>query len=131
MRDYGIVPDRLDATREVLRKAAAENDVIVTSGGVSVGDEDHVKPAVEAEGSLLMWKIAMKPGRPLGVWQGWQCGIHRAARQPGFELRDLPYFCPAFSSENPRQYRIPNPEQLMRAPISTGPSPMRGANSCA
>jgi molybdopterin molybdotransferase len=65
VRDYGIVPDRLDATREVLRTAAAENDVIVTSGGVSVGDEDHVKPAVEAEGSLLMWRIAMKPGRPL------------------------------------------------------------------
>ena len=65
VRDYGIVPDRLDATREVLRRAAAENDVIVTSGGVSVGDEDHVKPAVEAEGSLLMWRIAMKPGRPL------------------------------------------------------------------
>jgi|CXWL01.1.fsa_nt_gi molybdopterin molybdotransferase len=65
VRDYGIVPDKLDATRDVLRRAAAENDVIVTSGGVSVGDEDHVKPAVEAEGSLLMWKIAMKPGRPL------------------------------------------------------------------
>ena len=63
--DYGIVPDKLDKTREVLRRAAAENDVIVTSGGVSVGDEDHVKPAVEAEGSLLMWRIAMKPGRPL------------------------------------------------------------------
>ncbi len=65
VRDYGIVPDRLDATREVLRRAAAENDIIVTSGGVSVGEEDHVKPAVEAEGSLLMWKISMKPGRPL------------------------------------------------------------------
>ena len=65
VRDYGIVPDKLDATREVLRRAALENDIIVTSGGVSVGDEDHVKPAVEAEGSLLMWKIAMKPGRPL------------------------------------------------------------------
>ena len=65
VRDYGIVPDKLDATREVLRRAAGENDIIVTSGGVSVGDEDHVKPAVEAEGSLLMWKIAMKPGRPL------------------------------------------------------------------
>ncbi|HUN68645.1 MAG TPA: gephyrin-like molybdotransferase Glp [Burkholderiales bacterium] len=65
VRDYGIVPDDLAATREVLRRAASENDVIVTSGGVSVGDEDHVKPAVEAEGSLLMWKIAMKPGRPL------------------------------------------------------------------
>jgi molybdopterin molybdotransferase len=65
VRDYGIVPDKLEATRDALRRAADENDVIVTSGGVSVGDEDHVKPAVEAEGSLLMWKIAMKPGRPL------------------------------------------------------------------
>ena len=65
VRDYGIVPDRLEATRAALRRAAAENDVIVTSGGVSVGDEDHVRPAVEAEGSLLMWRIAMKPGRPL------------------------------------------------------------------
>src|SRR3989442_806261 len=64
-RDYGIVPDSLPATREVLRRAAAECDVIVTSGGVSVGEADFVKPAVEAEGELLMWKIAMKPGRPL------------------------------------------------------------------
>ncbi|TMH88697.1 MAG: molybdopterin molybdotransferase MoeA [Betaproteobacteria bacterium] len=65
VRDYGIVPDSLDATREVLRRAAAECDLIVTSGGVSVGEADYVKPAVEAEGALLMWKIAMKPGRPL------------------------------------------------------------------
>lgn len=64
-RDYGIVPDSLEATREVLRRAAEQCDVIVTSGGVSVGDADYVKPAVEAEGELLMWKIAMKPGRPL------------------------------------------------------------------
>jgi len=65
VRDYGIVPDSLEATRDVLRRAAHECDVIVTSGGVSVGDADFVKPAVEAEGRLLMWKIAMKPGRPL------------------------------------------------------------------
>jgi molybdopterin molybdotransferase len=65
LRDYGIVPDTLEATREVLRRAAAECDLIVTSGGVSVGDADFVKPAVEAEGKLLMWRIAMKPGRPL------------------------------------------------------------------
>ena len=65
IRDYGIVPDSLQATREVLRRAAAECDLIVTSGGVSVGEADFVKPAVEAEGALLMWKIAMKPGRPL------------------------------------------------------------------
>ena len=65
VRDYGIVPDSLEATREVLRRAAQECDLIVTSGGVSVGDADYVKPAVEAEGRLLMWRIAMKPGRPL------------------------------------------------------------------
>jgi molybdopterin molybdotransferase len=65
IRDYGIVPDTLEATRQVLRESAAQCDVVVTSGGVSVGDADFVKPAVEAEGSLLMWKIAMKPGRPL------------------------------------------------------------------
>jgi len=69
LRDYGIVPDSLEATREVLRRAAAECDVIVTSGGVSVGDADYVKPAVEAEGKLLMWRIAMKPGRPLAFGQ--------------------------------------------------------------
>ena len=65
VEDFGIVPDRLDATREVLRRAAEGHDLILTSGGVSVGEEDHVKPAVEAEGSLDMWKIAMKPGKPL------------------------------------------------------------------
>ncbi|NMG15386.1 molybdopterin molybdotransferase MoeA [Aromatoleum bremense] len=63
--DFGIVPDRLEATRAVLRDAAQGHELILTSGGVSVGEEDHVKPAVEAEGSLDLWKIAMKPGKPL------------------------------------------------------------------
>ncbi len=63
--DLGIVPDRFDATREALRTASEGHDLIVTSGGVSVGEEDHVKPAVEAEGVLEIWKIAMKPGKPL------------------------------------------------------------------
>ncbi len=63
--DYGIVPDKLDATRATLRDAAREHDLILTCGGVSVGEEDHVKPAVEAEGRLSMWQIAMKPGKPL------------------------------------------------------------------
>jgi len=65
VRDLGTVPDSLPATREALRRAAADNDLIVTSGGVSVGEEDHVKPAVEAEGQLDLWKIAIKPGKPL------------------------------------------------------------------
>jgi molybdopterin molybdotransferase len=63
--DYGIVPDALDATRATLRAAALAHDLIVTSGGVSVGEEDHIKPAVEAEGRLDMWQIAVKPGKPL------------------------------------------------------------------
>ena len=63
--DLGIVPDRLDATRAALRQAAAENDLIVTSGGVSVGEEDHLKPAAMAEGGVEHWQIAIKPGKPL------------------------------------------------------------------
>jgi molybdopterin molybdotransferase len=65
VHDLGIVPDSLDATRAALRDAAAAADVIVTSGGVSVGEEDHVKAAVQAEGALDLWKIAIKPGKPL------------------------------------------------------------------
>ncbi len=65
VNDLGIVPDRLDATRDALRRAAAGNDLIVTSGGVSVGEEDHLRPAVLAEGRLENWQIAMKPGKPL------------------------------------------------------------------
>lgn len=63
--DFGIVPDRLEVTRSVLREAAGGHDLILTSGGVSVGEEDHVKPAVQAEGELNLWKIAVKPGKPL------------------------------------------------------------------
>ncbi len=71
--DLGIVPDRLDATRAALRRAAADCDLIVTSGGVSVGEEDHLRPALQAEGHLDLWQIAMKPGKPLafgGVRRG-------------------------------------------------------------
>ena len=75
LRDYGIVPDSLEATREVLRRAAGECDVLVTSGGVSVGEADYVKPAVEAEGRLLMWRIAMKPGRPLAFGTVGKCSF--------------------------------------------------------
>ena len=65
IHDLGIVPDTLEATRAVLRQAAQGGDLIITSGGVSVGEEDHIKPAVEAAGRLTMWQIAVKPGKPL------------------------------------------------------------------
>jgi molybdopterin molybdotransferase len=63
--DLGIVPDDFAATVKVLEAAAAGADLIITSGGVSVGEEDHVKAAVEAAGKLDLWKIAIKPGKPL------------------------------------------------------------------
>lgn len=65
VQDLGIVPDRLDATRAALRAAGASNDLIITSGGVSVGEEDHVKAAMQAEGRLDLWQLAIKPGKPL------------------------------------------------------------------
>ncbi|MFY8104326.1 MAG: gephyrin-like molybdotransferase Glp [Ramlibacter sp.] len=62
--DLGIVPDRREATIQALREASASHDLILTSGGVSVGEEDHIKPAVQALGSLDLWQIAIKPGKP-------------------------------------------------------------------
>lgn len=63
--DLGIIPDDLVATRATLRQAGASHDLIISSGGVSVGEEDHVKAAVTAEGELKLWQIAIKPGKPL------------------------------------------------------------------
>ncbi|CAB3796575.1 Molybdopterin molybdenumtransferase [Pararobbsia alpina] len=80
--DFGIVPDKLETTREVLRQAAQGNDLVLTSGGVSVGEEDHVKAAVEAEGRIDMWKIAMKPGKPLAFGEIRDCS---SAAVPGSE----------------------------------------------
>lgn len=65
VQDLGIVPDDLQMTRNALTSAAALADLVISSGGVSVGEEDHVKPAVQAEGALDLWQIAMKPGKPL------------------------------------------------------------------
>jgi molybdopterin molybdotransferase len=62
--DLGIVRDRPDSVRESLLRAAQEADVIVTTGGVSVGEEDHVKNVVRELGSLDLWRIAIKPGKP-------------------------------------------------------------------
>ena len=64
VNDLGIVPDRRDATQEALRSAAASNDLIVTTGGVSVGEEDHIRAAVQTLGQLELWALSMKPGKP-------------------------------------------------------------------
>jgi len=67
--DLGILPDRLDVVRGALDAAKDKHDLLVTSGGVSVGEEDHVKAAVEALGTLHLWRLAVKPGRPTALGQ--------------------------------------------------------------
>jgi molybdopterin molybdotransferase len=67
--DLGILPDRFETIRDALGAAAAAHDLILTSGGMSTGDEDHIKPAVEALGSLHFWRLAIKPGRPIAFGQ--------------------------------------------------------------
>lgn len=62
--DFGIVADDLETTITLLTQASVGHDVVITSGGVSVGEEDHIKAAVEYLGTLDLWKIAMKPGKP-------------------------------------------------------------------
>lgn len=67
--DLGIRPDREAALADILATASAEHDLIVTSGGVSTGEEDHVKSAIERLGSLHFWRLAIKPGRPVALGQ--------------------------------------------------------------
>ena len=67
--DLGILPDDEDTIRDSLSRAAEDHDILITSGGVSLGEEDHVKAAVESLGSLHFWRLAIKPGRPIALGQ--------------------------------------------------------------
>ncbi len=67
--DLGCLPDRLDATRQALAQAAIDHQVILTCGGVSVGEEDHIKAAIAAEGELELWQVGIKPGKPFASGQ--------------------------------------------------------------
>ncbi|MDP6475837.1 MAG: molybdopterin molybdotransferase MoeA [Alphaproteobacteria bacterium] len=69
VNDLGILPDRLDAVREALESASGAHDALITSGGVSTGEEDHIKAAVEALGHLHFWRLAIRPGRPIALGQ--------------------------------------------------------------
>jgi molybdopterin molybdotransferase len=67
--DLGILPDRAIAIRDALAEAALEHDLLVSSGGMSTGDEDHVRAAVETLGKIHFWRLAIKPGRPVAMGQ--------------------------------------------------------------
>ena len=88
--DLGSVEDNLAATEAALVKAAAAADVVVTSGGMSVGDEDHVKQAVERAGRLEMWRVAVKPGKPLAYGR---IGTADFIGLPGNPVSTLLTFC--------------------------------------
>ena len=79
--DFGIRPDREAALADTLAAASAGHDLIVTSGGVSTGEEDHVKPAIERLGSLHFWRLAIKPGRPVALGQIARRAADRACRE--------------------------------------------------
>jgi molybdopterin molybdotransferase len=67
--DLGIIQDDIDIVRGALNDAASAHDLLITSGGMSIGEEDHIKAAVEALGSLNFWRLAIKPGRPVALGQ--------------------------------------------------------------
>ena len=83
--DLGIVPDQRDATITALRDAAQQHDLILTSGGVSVGEEDHIKPAVESLGELNLWQLAIKPGKPFAYGK-----VHRSTKGDACHFMGLP-----------------------------------------
>ncbi len=84
--DLGILPDDAGTIRRALTDAAASHDLLLTSGGVSVGDEDHVKAAVEASGSMHFWRLAIKPGRPVAMGQIGSTPIVGLPGNPGAAL---------------------------------------------
>jgi molybdopterin molybdotransferase len=88
--DLGLVGDSLEATREAMLRAATQADLVVTTGGVSVGEEDHVRIAIEQLGELRLWRLGIKPGKPLAYGQ-----IHDTAFMglPGNPVSVFATFC--------------------------------------
>jgi molybdopterin molybdotransferase len=134
--DFGIVPDKLDATRAALREAAQGHDLIVTSGGVSVGEEDHLRPAVQAEGRIELWQIAIKPGKPLAFGEvrkgtgaapptSSACPATRSPASSPSSCWCAPCCCGCRARTTCRCTRCAS------APTSTGHAPTSAASSCA
>lgn len=137
--DHGIVQDRADAVRSALTAAAAEADAIVTSGGVSVGDEDHVKAALEAAGGRLHhWRLAIKPGKPVALGQVGGVPLlglpgNPVAAMVTFLLVARPLLLHLAGAEPlpPRRFPVaagfahakkPGRREFLRATLETGPS---------
>src|SRR5262249_61439209 len=94
--DLGILSDRFDDLAAAMRDAAGQHDLVITSGGVSTGEADHVRQAVETIGRLVFWRVAIKPGRPvaMGIIPAGDAGSARKAGPDGMAggggLRGVP-----------------------------------------
>lgn len=112
--DLGILPDDREIMAGALVDAASNHDLLLTSGGVSTGEEDHVRAAVEANGSLHFWRLAIKPGRPVAMGQIGSVPIVGLPGNPGATLvtfvlvaRPLLLRLSGASETSPRRYRVP------------------------
>jgi molybdopterin molybdotransferase len=117
--DMGIVPDRREATLDALRSAAASHDLILTSGGVSVGEEDHIKPAVQQLGSLDLWQIAIKPGKPFayGKVPSTSSGQARFAHFIGLPGNPVSSFLTFLVLVRPFLLKLQGASEVMPAPV--------------
>ena len=103
--DYGIVPDRQDALAEAFGEAASRCDVLVTTGGVSAGEEDHVVSALGHHGGTLdVLKVAMRPGKPVKIGTDRVDALRRTAWQSQRGARDLPPDRPACDPDDRRPH---------------------------
>ncbi len=110
-RDMGVVPDRRDALQAALVDAISDNDIVITTGGVSVGEADYVKEILADVGQVEFWKIAMKPGRPFAFGRlngGWFFGL------PGNPVAVMVTF---YQFVRPAIQRLLGQDELMREPL--------------
>lgn len=113
--DFGVLPDRAETVRDTLGQAAERFDAIITSGGASHGDEDHVARSVQALGSLHLWQLAIKPGKPMALGQIGDCAFIGLPGNPVaafacFVLYALPVLTALGGGEwrEPRRYALPS-----------------------
>ena len=114
--DLGIVPDSPDALRHVIGEAARKHDLVLTSGGVSTGDADHVRTAVESIGRLVFWRVAIKPGRPVAM------GVVEGAAFAGLPGNPVAAFVTFVHVVRPLLLRLGGaaPQRLVPLPVKAG-----------
>ena len=115
--DMGVIPDQRDAIRNAFLQAAAEADVLITSGGVSVGEADYVKEALTELGDVNFWKIAMKPGRPLAFGSIQHCHFFGLPGNPVSAMVTFYQFVlPALKKMAGQDSEVPN---ILELPCTT------------